>query len=129
MEGNSIISSKLTLADCFQCSGADAPLLKWLESYSEGKAAPLSFLSGGKFQQEVMKALSSIPFGKTMTYQQLAELCGTPKGARAIGNACGKNPYPLFVPCHRVLRTGGALGGFSGGLEIKKRLLEFERSA
>lgn len=128
MEGNSIVSSTLTLADCFQSTGADTLLLEWLEAYSEGKAAPLPLISGTEFQRKVLKALCSIPFGKTLTYQELAEKCGTPKGARAIGNACGKNPFPLFVPCHRVIRKGGALGGFAAELEVKKRLLAFEQS-
>lgn len=126
MEDRIIRSSRISLSDQFSCTGADPFLLEWLEAYSEKKPTPLLLSAGSPFQKKVMEALAEIPFGKTVSYQQLAKTCGAPKGARAIGNACGKNPFPLLIPCHRVLRADGKLGGFSCGLEIKKRLLEFE---
>lgn len=92
--------------------------------FSLTSSIPLS--SGTPFQHKVMKALSEIPFGHTVSYQELATLCGSPRGARAVGNACGRNPFPLFIPCHRVIQHNGKLGGFALDLEIKKRLLEFE---
>ena len=70
--------------------------------------------------------MAKIPFGQTKSYGELATLIGSPKGARAIGRACHTNPFPLFFPCHRVVGHGGALGGFAAGVEIKRKLLEFE---
>lgn len=78
------------------------------------------------FTLHVLSILRSIPFGVSVTYQELAEIAGNPNGARAVGNACGRNPCPLIVPCHRVLASKG-IGGFSmGGIEVKKALLSFE---
>ncbi|MBU6384098.1 MAG: methylated-DNA--[protein]-cysteine S-methyltransferase [Verrucomicrobia bacterium] len=128
MEGDSISSSALTLSSSFQCTGANAFLLEWLQAYSEKRAEPLSLLSGTVFQQTVLKAISTVAFGNTISYQELAQRCGKPNGARAIGNACGRNPFPLFVPCHRIIRSDGSLGGFAADLEIKRRLLAFEQT-
>lgn len=101
----------------------------WMEDYANGKRSqillPLAFGHLPPFTAAVLKALQSLPFGKTVSYQELAEKVGNPHGARAVGNACGRNPYLLLVPCHRVLARNG-LGGFSSGLEIKKELLAFE---
>ncbi len=74
----------------------------------------------------VWEALVSIPFGQRLTYLDLAKSIGKAGAARAAGSACGRNPMPLLIPCHRVIRAGGSLGGFSMGVEIKKRLLAFE---
>lgn len=82
--------------------------------------------SGSDFEKAVWRELGKIPFGETKSYAQIALAANCPKGARAVGGACGKNPIPIFIPCHRVVRTGGALGGFSGGLGIKERLLALE---
>jgi methylated-DNA-[protein]-cysteine S-methyltransferase len=76
--------------------------------------------------REVLAATARVPFGRTTTYGELAEKIGNPKAARAVGNALGSNPIPIVVPCHRVLRTGGALGGYAGGLARKERLLRLE---
>lgn len=127
MEGDQILSSTLTLSDQFTCTGGNKAIHAWLENYSLGKTASFPLTAGSSFQQKVMHVLNEIPFGKTMSYRQLAILCGTPLGARAIGNACGRNPFPLLVPCHRVIQSNGTLGGFAFDLEIKRRLLAFER--
>ena len=82
---------------------------------------------GTVFQKKVWKSLQKIPFGKTKTYGQLALQLKTPKGSRAVGNCCAKNPFLLVVPCHRVLSQKG-LGGFALGLKAKKQLLFLERA-
>ena len=81
---------------------------------------------GTLFQQRVWKKLTSIPFGKTRSYQWLATAIGKPKAFRAAGNANGKNPIPVIVPCHRVIRKNGELGGFTGGIHLKQYLLDLE---
>lgn len=129
MEDGCIKSSSLAIASSFECIGADAAVMDWLEAYSEGRASPFPLFQGSPFQKKALQAISSIAFGKVITYQELANMCGCPNGARAAGNACGKNPFPLFVPCHRVIRSDGSLGGFAGDIEIKKRLLDFEKRA
>ena len=76
--------------------------------------------------RDVLAATRRVPFGGTTTYGELAASIGEPKAARAVGNALGSNPIPIVIPCHRVLRAGGALGGYAGGLARKERLLELE---
>ena len=82
-------------------------------------------LRGTKFQIKVWNEISKIPKGKVKTYKELAKLIKKPKATRAVANACGKNPYPIKIPCHRVIRKDGTLGGYSakGGIERKKYLL------
>lgn len=119
---------RLSLSDTFSCTGADPALLDWLRSYAEGRSTPLPLIVGYSFQERVLQALQRIPFGKTASYSEIAALCGQPKGARAVGNSCNANPFPLLIPCHRVIRSNGQMGGFAIDLEIKRRLLEFEAS-
>lgn len=71
--------------------------------------------------------MQKIPFGSTMSYQEVAQAAGSPRAARAVGGACNRNPFPLLVPCHRVIQANGKIGGFALDLEIKRRLLEFEQ--
>ena len=73
-----------------------------------------------------MASVIDIPYGQTRTYTEMARKAGNERAVRAAGSACGSNPIPLVVPCHRVLRTGGALGGYGGGLPMKQSLLELE---
>jgi AraC family transcriptional regulator of adaptative response/methylated-DNA-[protein]-cysteine methyltransferase len=87
--------------------------------------APLD-LQGTAFQQAVWKALQGIPAGSVWTYGQLAKHLGRPRAARAVGSACGANPIPFLVPCHRVVASNGALGGFGLGLSVKRVLLARE---
>ena len=77
------------------------------------------------FRSEVFKEMIKIPYGECITYSYLAKKVGNPKAYRAVGSSCGKNPLPLVVPCHRVVSKSG-LGGFTGGLDIKRFLLELE---
>lgn len=81
------------------------------------------------FRQLVQRYLPRIGYGTTRTYKEVAELVGHPRAVRAVGTACATNPLPVVVPCHRVLRTDGGLGGYLGGLEAKTRLLALERAA
>ena len=86
-------------------------------------------LKGTEFEVKVWEEISKIPYGETRTYKDLAIAIGKPDSARAVANACGKNPYPPSIPCHRVIRTDGKLGGYSGkgGIKTKKKLLKQEQ--
>tara|TARA_B100001123_G_scaffold174964_1_gene200917 strand:- start:103 stop:387 length:285 start_codon:yes stop_codon:yes gene_type:complete len=87
-------------------------------------------LVGTEFQIKVWEELSKIPFGETRTYKEVAEAIGHPKSSRAVANACAKNPFPIEIPCHRVIRSDGGLGGYSGlgGVTKKKQLLINEKT-
>ena len=89
------------------------------------KLPPLD-LQGTDFQRQVWAALMAIPLGETRTYGDIAREIGNPDSVRAVGRACGANPIPLIIPCHRVLASGNRLGGFSGGRGWKPKLLERE---
>jgi methylated-DNA-[protein]-cysteine S-methyltransferase len=80
----------------------------------------------GPFARRVLRRTARIPYGSVASYGQVAQGVGTPRGARAVGNALGSNPIPVVVPCHRVVRTGGAIGGYGGGLPRKRWLLDLE---
>ena len=79
------------------------------------------------FARRVMTAAAAIPYGAVSSYAHVAALAGSPRGARAAGNALGSNPLPIVLPCHRVLRSGGDLGGYTGGLDRKRTLLAIEQ--
>lgn len=81
------------------------------------------------FRQLVQKHLPDIGYGETRSYKEMADMVGNPKAVRAVGTACATNPLPVVVPCHRVLRTDGSLGGYIGGLQAKTTLLELEAAA
>jgi O-6-methylguanine DNA methyltransferase len=83
-------------------------------------------LCGTPFQLRVWKAIARIPWGKTRSYAWLAATAGKPRAIRAAANACGRNPIPVVIPCHRIVASDGTLGGFSGGLAMKRRLLALE---
>lgn len=87
---------------------------------------PMDLSSGTKFQQSVWRAMQRLKLGQTQSYGEIAAAIGCPKGVRAVGGACGANPIPLLVPCHRVLAANQKLGGFSSGLDWKRKLLARE---
>lgn len=87
---------------------------------------PLDLAAGTEFQQSVWRAMMKIPLGETRSYGELARIIGRPQAVRAVGGACGANPIPVLVPCHRVLAAHGRLGGFSCGLDWKRALLARE---
>jgi methylated-DNA-[protein]-cysteine S-methyltransferase len=82
--------------------------------------------TGTPFELKVWRVLLEIPRSTILSYEEVAERAGSPGGARAAGGACSKNPVPIIIPCHRVVRSDGTLGGYTGGIEIKKTLLEIE---
>jgi len=85
------------------------------------------FLTGTDFQKQVWNGLLEIPYGKTISYGDLADRLENPGGMRAVGAANGQNPIPIIIPCHRVIAADGSLGGYTGGLEIKRKLLDLEQ--
>ena len=90
---------------------------------------PLDTALSGGFRRTVQQHLPRIEYGRTQTYKEVAGLVGNPNAVRAVGTACATNPLPIVVPCHRVLRTDGGLGGYVGGLEAKRALLRLEGAA
>lgn len=103
---------------------------KWMESYAKKKEPevflPVVLDGLPSYTTRVLSALRDIPFGQSLSYKELATITGKPLGARAVGNACSRNPCPLVIPCHRVLAASNGIGGFSCGLDIKKILLAYE---
>jgi methylated-DNA-[protein]-cysteine S-methyltransferase len=101
-----------------------------LDEYFEGRRAgfevPIDWSLTHGFTGKVLRQTARIGYGKTSTYADVAKGAGSPRAVRAAGNALGSNPMPVVVPCHRVLRTGGALGGYTGGVERKEFLLRLE---
>jgi len=97
-----------------------------LQARVPGRLPPLDLEAGTDFQQSVWQALLRIPPGQTMSYGQVAQAIGRPKAVRAVGQACGANPIPVLIPCHRVVAAHGAIGGFSCGLDLKRLLLARE---
>jgi methylated-DNA-[protein]-cysteine S-methyltransferase len=101
-----------------------------LDEYFEGRRRSfelaLDWTLVGPFGRRVLGATAQIPYGRVLTYTEVAAEAGSPRGSRAAGNALGGNPIPIVVPCHRVLRGSGALGGYAGGLPRKQFLLELE---
>jgi methylated-DNA-[protein]-cysteine S-methyltransferase len=117
-----------------QAGGAATPLLleaerQLVEYFSGARRAfrlPLS-PEGTPFQQAVWKALLQIPYGETRSYGEVARMVGRPGAARAVGQACNRNPLGIVVPCHRVVGRDGALTGYAGGIHMKRRLLALEK--
>jgi methylated-DNA-[protein]-cysteine S-methyltransferase len=116
-------------------SGQGHPALTAVDRYFGGDPAALDSVDAAErvvpspFRQAARDALRKIPAGETRTYTQLAAAAGNPAAVRAAASGCATNPLTLFVPCHRVLRTDGTLGGFLFGVELKARLLDYERAA
>jgi len=100
-----------------------------LEEYLSGQRRDFDLPlepQGTDFQKQVWKVLCEIPYGKTITYKQLAEIIENPKAIRAVGAANGKNPIYIIIPCHRVIGSSGNLTGYAGGLDMKEKLLKLE---
>ncbi|RMG03880.1 MAG: methylated-DNA--[protein]-cysteine S-methyltransferase [Nitrospirae bacterium] len=100
-----------------------------IEGYFEGRVRDFNLrysLTGTPFEMMVWEKLKEIPYGEIRTYQWLAREVGNPRGVRAVGQALGKNPLPVILPCHRIIQSDGKLGGYSSGVDIKRRLLDLE---
>jgi methylated-DNA-[protein]-cysteine S-methyltransferase len=101
-----------------------------LDEYFAGRRrrfdVPIDLVLARGFGRRILEATAAIPFGQTRSYRDVAAGAGNPRATRAAGNALGRNPIPIVVPCHRVLRSGGTLGGYTGGLERKRALLRIE---
>jgi methylated-DNA-[protein]-cysteine S-methyltransferase len=116
-------------AECVAGFAPNRAAILQIVEFVEGKRQvfelPLD-MRGTAFQVEVWTALRDIPYGETRSYAEMAEIVGRPTAVRAVGTANGANPLSLVVPCHRVVNTGGKLGGYAGGLELKQKLLAME---
>jgi methylated-DNA-[protein]-cysteine S-methyltransferase len=110
------------------------PIRRELDEYFEGRrrefGQPVDWrLVRGGFSGEILRATAEIGYGETVSYREIAERAGNVKAVRAAGNGLGANPIPIVVPCHRVIATGGGLGGYTGGVERKQQLLALENAA
>ena len=115
---------------CVEAFAPNRRAIRQILEYLEGKRTAFDLpldLRGTAFQRDVWQALLEIPYGEIRSYQEIARAVGRPSAVRAVGAANGSNPIALVVPCHRVIATGGKLGGYGGGLELKARLLAMER--
>ena len=136
---NSLGVSRVYLPNDLQDNERETPLAEQssllkqamteLEQYFKGKRQVFDIvldLHLSPFYQKILMEVSKIPFGTTVSYRDVAVRSGNPKAVRAAGTANAKNPVPIFIPCHRVLSSDGTLGGYGGGLDLKKRLLLHE---
>lgn len=124
-------TKNFTGAGCEKISSLPQRLLKALTLWGkkhDDSGLIFDFGSSTSFQQNVWNACLAIPFGSTLSYGELAALVKNPKAARAVGSALGVNPFLILIPCHRVIGSGGNLGGYAGGINLKSFLLEVEEA-
>ncbi len=116
--------------DSIESSSDFSDLAERLKKYTSGKRVTfddkLDLANATPFQQAVWEATRAIPYGETHSYEWIARRIGKPKAARAVGQALNRNPFPIIVPCHRVISKSGSLTGFNCGLDVKRRLLALE---
>ena len=127
IDGIYLPNSNLPFRECRECS-VMAEAARQIDEYLTGKRITFDLplkVEGTDFQKSVWNELCSIPYGETASYADIAKRVGRPAASRAVGNACAANPIPLIIPCHRVVASVG-LGGFSGGLALKRKLMEIE---
>jgi methylated-DNA-[protein]-cysteine S-methyltransferase len=105
---------------------AEREILEYLAGRRRKFTVRVDLSAAPPFHAKALRALARIPYGRTVTYGDLAARAGRPHGARAVGQAMARNPVPLVIPCHRVVASGGGLGGYGGGLDLKRRLLHLE---
>lgn len=104
---------------------AKQQILKYLEGKSQSLDFPVIHLNS-PFRQKVLEAERNIPYGETRSYGEVAKMVNNPRASRAVGSANAENPLPLYFPCHRIISSNGSLGGYGGGLGVKKYLLDLE---
>ncbi|MCG8468475.1 MAG: methylated-DNA--[protein]-cysteine S-methyltransferase [Gemmatimonadetes bacterium] len=114
------------VCDCDELEPAEEQLCEYFDRERRSFDLPIDLSALTPFQQEVLDATARLGFGEVATYAEIAERVGRPAASRAVGNALGQNPVAIIVPCHRVVRTDGTLGGYTGGLRYKKVLLDIE---
>ena len=114
----------------FKPDAAPKNFMRELSAYFGGSFSQfrqeIKFLTGTEFEQDVWYGLKDIPFGETRTYKWIAEKVGRPAAVRAVGRALSKNPIPIVIPCHRIIESDGSIGGYSSGVDRKRRLLDME---
>lgn len=106
------------------------PEVRQIKEYFSGKRKTFNMklsLSGTDFQKKVWNAIAKVAFGKTESYDWLSKKINNPGALRAVGSACGRNPVPVVIPCHRIISKDGGIGGFGGGLPLKRKLLKIEK--
>jgi methylated-DNA-[protein]-cysteine S-methyltransferase len=117
-------------ARVLRAAGPIEPVRRQLDEYFDGRRQsfdlPVDWALTAGFTRKVLQATARVPFGHLTTYADVAARAGSPRGMRAAGNALGSNPIPIVVPCHRVVRTGGGIGGYTGGIDRKRHLLRLE---
>ena len=116
----------------FECSNFNYRIMENLDAYFTGKLKtfniPFEFPGTTTFEKRVYDKLQHVRYGQTITYKELAEILGSPKSYRAVASACAKNPLPIIIPCHRVIRTDGTTGDYNlGGQKNKQFLLDMEK--
>jgi methylated-DNA-[protein]-cysteine S-methyltransferase len=127
--GKQLVGISFEKPDCRRGHAPDS-FKKELREYFDGRLEEFRqgtiFIEGTEFEKKVWLTLKEIPYGETRTYKWIAEKIGNPKANRAVGQALGRNPIPIVFPCHRVIESDGSIGGYSSGVDIKRRLLEME---
>ncbi len=128
-EVKKVISQEFSDYEVSKDNKINKKMIKYLDAYFSSKKVSIEiplFLNGTEFQKKVWLELKEIPYGETISYKELAKRVGIKKGYQAVGQANSKNPFPILLPCHRVINTDGKMGGYSGGLNKKKILLKLE---
>ncbi len=124
------VSFKKPIQTAFKKGSASRSFIKELEEYFSGEdkgfSQKIELLKGTDFEKKIWSSLKDIPFGETRTYKWIAEKVGNPSATRAVGRALSKNPFPIVLPCHRIIESDGSIGGYSPGVNIKRRLLDME---
>lgn len=126
LPGRHVVPAVGSRRDDVALAAAAEALRAFMAGERRGFALDLD-LPGSPFHRRVWRELQAVPYGRTVTYAELAARAGRPGAARAAGTACGRNPIPIVVPCHRIVGSGGGLGGYGGGLPMKRWLLDLER--
>lgn len=135
VSGGLITSIKFCASKAFSCTiegeGLDEEIFSFIEAYLIGKKGPtlpLDWSPLTSFMRKGLETIQNVPIGLVASYGEIASRMGCPRGGRAIGNVCNKNPYPFVIPCHRIIHSSGKIGGFAYDLSLKQALLDFESS-